>query len=176
MTGDSTLNFRTFRLIPRRDCGRRTFIVRKRPLAPRRKCRPPAPGTIAPSDGEDAFMRGKGHLGHGCNGAKRADTQVKNADWSSVLGTGWSPYRFTVGSVDARTRGEGGRHKVYDIFIAYVDSADKKNELVAPHSNDLGSRDPEWSVDGKPHLFVSPKHEREHRQREIELSDLHDGS
>jgi Tol biopolymer transport system component len=44
----------------------------------------------------------------------------------------------------------GGRHKVYDIFIAFVDSAMNNNTTFWYRITDgVGSRDPEWSADGK---------------------------
>lgn len=43
----------------------------------------------------------------------------------------------------------GGRHKVYDIFIASMDSAYHNNRLFWMRlTTDLGGRDPEWSADG----------------------------
>lgn len=44
----------------------------------------------------------------------------------------------------------GGRHKVYDIFTAFLDSAYSNNKLWWRRvTESLGSRDPEWSNDGK---------------------------
>jgi len=43
----------------------------------------------------------------------------------------------------------GGRHKVYDIFVAFLDSAYHNNRLFWRRLTiDLGGRDPEWSADG----------------------------
>lgn len=44
----------------------------------------------------------------------------------------------------------GGFHKVYDIFIAFLDSAYANNRLYWWRlTDDLGSRDPQWTLDGK---------------------------
>jgi len=48
----------------------------------------------------------------------------------------------------------GGNHKVYDIFIAYVDSAVNGNTNFWYRITDgIGSRDPEWSADGATMLY-----------------------
>ncbi len=48
----------------------------------------------------------------------------------------------------------GGKHKVYDIFTAFLDSAyaNKKGFWMGVTSN-LGGRDPEWSADGNKVVF-----------------------
>jgi Tol biopolymer transport system component len=48
----------------------------------------------------------------------------------------------------------GGFHKVYDLFITYVDSAYAKNTLWWTRvTDDLGSRAPEWSLDGSEIIY-----------------------
>lgn len=48
----------------------------------------------------------------------------------------------------------GGKHKVYDIFIAYLDSAENGNSLFWYRiTSDLGSRDPDWSADGSEIIY-----------------------
>ena len=157
MTGDSTLNFRTFRLIPAATVAA-GLLLSGAVFGAAPKMPASSAGTIAPPTGKIAFMREKDIWVMDATGANaKLITQVKNADGR----LSWAPdgrrIAFTwSGSVDARLPGgEGGRHKVYDIFIAYVDSADKKNTSWWHRiTNDLGSRDPEWSVDGSRILFT----------------------
>jgi WD40 repeat protein len=43
----------------------------------------------------------------------------------------------------------GGKHKVYDIFVAFLDSADNSNTMWWNRlTSELGARDPEWQPDG----------------------------
>ncbi len=48
----------------------------------------------------------------------------------------------------------GGQHKVYDLFIGYLDSANVNTNFWYRLANDLGSRHPEWSADGSRILFT----------------------
>jgi hypothetical protein len=44
----------------------------------------------------------------------------------------------------------GGRHKVYDLFVAFLDSADANNTMFWYRiTDDLGSRDPQWLANGE---------------------------
>lgn len=50
----------------------------------------------------------------------------------------------------------GGQHKVYDIFIAYLDSAYAKNtNWWFRITGDMGGRYPEWSKDGNKIIFTN---------------------
>lgn len=52
-------------------------------------------------------------------------------------------------TTQAPTTGEGGMHKVYDLFTAFLDSADAGNTTWWLRlTDDLGSRAAEWSADG----------------------------
>lgn len=124
-------------------------------------------GTIGTPTGQIAFMRDKDVWVMDVSGANQrlvSKVQARFPDGMIVGADGrltWAPdgrrIAFTwSGYVDAKLPGgEGGRHKVYDIFIAYLDSAEKKNTSWWRRiTNDLGSRDPEWSVDGSRILFT----------------------
>lgn len=48
----------------------------------------------------------------------------------------------------------GGRHKVYDLFICYLDSARAGNKTYFTRlTHDLGSRGPEWTTDQQKIIF-----------------------
>jgi len=83
--------------------------------------------------------------------------QVENA--SGTLS--WSPdgkrVAFTrQGTVEVRGPNNlGGAHKVYDIFVAYLDSALAKNTMFWYQLTDeLGGRHPHWSADGGSVMFT----------------------
>jgi Tol biopolymer transport system component len=85
-------------------------------------------------------------------------TQVKNADGR----LSWAPdgrrIAFTrSGKVEWSDAMEssGGRKKIYDIFVAFLDSA-KAGKTMWWHriSDELGGRDPEWSADGSKIYFT----------------------
>lgn len=49
----------------------------------------------------------------------------------------------------------GGRKKLYDLFVCYLDSAAKSNTMFWHRITEaLGGRDPEWSADGSTILFT----------------------
>lgn len=57
-------------------------------------------------------------------------------------------------SYESPTTGEGGQHRLYDIFRASMDSLYANNRLFWQRiTNNLGSRDPEWSADGSKIVF-----------------------
>lgn len=60
------------------------------------------------------------------------------------------------GKVDLRgPDGLGGTHKVYDIFIAYLDSAKAQNTNFWYHlTTEMGARHPEWTNDGSRIIFT----------------------
>jgi len=49
----------------------------------------------------------------------------------------------------------GGSHRVYDIFIGYLDSAKISTNIWRQLTFDLGGRYPEWSADGKEIMFTN---------------------
>jgi len=110
-------------------------------------------GSIGEPSGQIAFIRD-------------SDIWIMNADGSDtfkVAGVGnadgrisWGPNGkrlvFTrSGQINLRTpQNGGGVHKIYDIYMAYIDSAKNKNLFYAEQlTSNLGGRDPEWSQDGK---------------------------
>ncbi len=117
------------------------------------KLPPEKAGEISTPVGKIAFIRDGNIWAYDANGAN-ADIicEATNADGR----LSWSPdgkkIAFTrSGQVDLKgpDPNVGGRHKVYDIFIAWVDSAYHNNRMWWTRiSEDLGSRDPEWSADG----------------------------
>lgn len=57
-------------------------------------------------------------------------------------------------SYDSPTGGEGGQHRLYDLFIASLDSVYANNRLFWRRiTNNLGSREPEWSADDSQIVF-----------------------
>ncbi len=55
---------------------------------------------------------------------------------------------------ESPAEGEGGQHRLYDLFIASMDSLYANNRLFWRRITDnLGSRDPEWSDDGSKIVF-----------------------
>ena len=109
-------------------------------------------GTIGELTGQIAFIRNKDIWVMNANGsAQRAVTEVQNADGR----LSWSPNGREImfvrsGTVDLKGPDfMGGRHKVYDLFKAFLDSVDNNNTLFWYRiTTDLGSRDPEWRPDG----------------------------
>jgi Tol biopolymer transport system component len=78
--------------------------------------------------------------------------EVKNADGR----LSWSPDNRRIiftrsGFVDLKSPDMlGGRHKVYDLFIALLDSAEAHNKFFWYRvSDDVGSRDPQWLPDDR---------------------------
>lgn len=112
-------------------------------------------GEISRPSGQIAFAREKSIWVMNADGSgQRMITDVRNADGRMS----WSPDNRKIvftrsGTVDLRGPDMlGGRHKVYDLFVAFLDSADAD----PPNTNfwnrltdDLGSRDPQWTKDNK---------------------------
>lgn len=67
----------------------------------------------------------------------------------------WSPDGKQIafvrkGSVDLKGPDYmGGQHKIYDIFLGYIDSADVNTEFWRRITTELGGRYPEWLPDGR---------------------------
>lgn len=119
---------------------------------------PPAKaGTIGQPTGKIAFIREKNIWVMDADGKNQMlVSEVANADGR----ISWSPdgrrLVFTrSGLVDVSTPDfMGGKHKVYDLFLAFLDSAETgRMNWWYRLTDDLGSRSPEWSADGKTIIF-----------------------
>lgn len=121
------------------------------------KMPPGVAGETGTPTGQIAFIRDKNVWTMDANGGHQMKVaEVTNADGR----LSWSPdskrIAFTrSGLVDLRAPDMmGGKHKVYDIFIAYIDSAKTGNTFFWRRlTSELGGRDPEWSHDGNTILF-----------------------
>jgi Tol biopolymer transport system component len=110
-------------------------------------------GTIGKPSGQIAFIRNQNIWIMQATGAGQLKiTEVLNADGR----LSWSPdgtkIAFTrSGRVNLQGPDNlGGNHKVYDIFIAYIDSALNGNtSFWVRITEGVGARDPEWSADGQ---------------------------
>ena len=114
-------------------------------------------GTIGAPTGKIAFIRDKNVWMMD----PRGGNQMKVCDANNADGRlSWSPDGTEIlftrsGRVSLNGPNMlGGNHKVYDIFKALVDSA----KIGATYfwyqlTDDMGSRDPEWSADGETILF-----------------------
>jgi Tol biopolymer transport system component len=114
-------------------------------------------GQIGVPTGKIAFIRDKSLWIMDISGANQMKVcEAGNADGR----ISWSPdgkkLAFTR-SGKVRLEGPdnlGGNHKVYDIFIAYVDSAKAGNTSFWYRITDgVGSRDPEWTADGQTIIY-----------------------
>lgn len=114
-------------------------------------------GTIGRPLGKIAFIRdGNVWIMQASGANQEIICEVGNADGR----LSWSPDGKVIvftrsGKVDAQLPDNtGGRHKVYDIFLAYLDSAYANKKLFWYRlTDDMGSRDPEWSTDGSQIIF-----------------------
>jgi Tol biopolymer transport system component len=115
-------------------------------------------GTIGKPQGKIAFIREGNVWVMTPSGANQEMVcEVTNADGR----LSWSPdgknIMFTrAGRVDFKAPDfTGGFYKVYDIFLASLDSAYHNNRLYWRRiTTDMGSRDPEWSADGSKVIFT----------------------
>ncbi len=115
-------------------------------------------GTIGAPTGQIAFIRnGNVWVMNADGSGQQVVMEAGNADGR----LSWSPDnrriaftrtgKITVQGPDPMI---GGFHKCNDLFIAWLDSAYANNTLWWTRiTNDLGSRDPDWSVDGKEIVF-----------------------
>lgn len=112
------------------------------------KLSPEKAGTIAVPTGQIAFIRSGDIWVMKADGSNQQNvTEVKNAEGRLC----WSPDNKTIaftrfGSVDLKGPDNlGGFHKVYDIFLAYMDSVYANNRMFWRRvTDDVGSRDPQW--------------------------------
>ncbi len=121
-----------------------------------------AAGDIGKPTGKIAFIRDKNLWVMDCHGGHQMMVcEVTNADGR----ISWSPdgrrLAFTrSGIIDLRAPDMlGGKHKVYDLFMAYLDSAEVGSTFWWKRlTEDLGSRSPEWSRDGNNIVFTKDMH------------------
>lgn len=114
-------------------------------------------GTINPATGQIAFIRSGDIWVMDVKGAnQKLICKVGNAEGR----LSWSPDNKRIvftrsGFVDLKGPDmAGGRHKVYDLFICYLDSAAAGNvKYWSRLTGDLGARGPEWSADGDRVVF-----------------------
>lgn len=121
------------------------------------KLPPERAGQINPPTGQIAFIRDGNIWVMEANGLNpHLICEVANADGR----LGWAPNGKSIvftraGMVDLKgPDGTGGVHKVYDLFYCYPDSAKAGKSLFWMRlTDDVGSRDPEWSADGSKIIF-----------------------
>ncbi len=120
-------------------------------------------GTISKPTGDVAFIR-DGHIWVYHISSNTVEIISEMANNNAVGRLSWSPdgkqIMFTrSGLVDySGTADDGGKHKLYDLFVAYLDSVSNGNRKFWRRLTfDFGSRDPEWSADGKTILFWNDK-------------------
>lgn len=114
-------------------------------------------GTINPPTGKIAFIRDGDIWQMDVNGQNQDKVCASgNADGR----LSWSPDNKTIvftrsGLVSYQSPDKlGGKHKLYDIFLCFIDSAYANNRNYWYRiTNDLGNRGPEWQKDGKRILF-----------------------
>lgn len=115
-------------------------------------------GTIGTPHGKVAFLRDGGvWMIDVADGTQDKLCDITNADGRLA----WSPdgrqVMFTRRgkvTLQSPTTGEGGSHRLYDLFLALLDSAYVNNRLFWQRVTDTkGNRDPEWSTDGSRVLF-----------------------
>ena len=113
---------------------------------------PELAGEIGDATGMIAFIRDKNVWIMDANGGH----QMKIAEVSNADGRlSWAPdgrrIAFTrSGTVNYHAPDMmGGMRKIYDVFIAYLDSAEAgRTSFWRRLTEDFGSRDPEWTADG----------------------------
>lgn len=120
-------------------------------------------GIISNPSGKIAFLRDKNvwvldldRQSQGKSDFLQMITEVTNGDGRLT----WSPDNRQIlftrsGTVELKGPNLlGGRHKVYDIYVAYLDSAYANNKLFWMEiTSNLGGRDPEWSPSTNKVLF-----------------------
>ena len=114
-------------------------------------------GSIGEPSGKIAFLREKSVWVLDIKSGRQEEIcDVSNADGRLTWSADNNVIMFTrSGTIDLKGPDNmGGIHKVYDIFTAFLDSAYANNRFWWLRITDeLGSRDPEWSADGKRIIF-----------------------
>ena len=110
-------------------------------------------GEILPAQGQIAFVRDKSLWITSVSGTgQRMVQDARNAEGRPSWSLDNRQIIFTrKGGVNLQAPdGMGGFHAVYDLFIAYLDSAETGNAFYYFRpSTDFGSRAAEWDLDGK---------------------------
>lgn len=115
-------------------------------------------GEIGTPDGQIAFIRNGNIWVMNADGSgQQMITQVTNADGR----LSWAPDNRRIafvrsGKVEISGPDPmiGGMHKIYDVFVAWLDSAYANNTMWWTRiTDDLGGRGPEWSLDGSEIVF-----------------------
>lgn len=113
--------------------------------------------TIKSPTGQIAFIRNGNIWIMNANGSnQQMICEVTNADGRLSWAPGNKKIVFTrSGMVDLKAPDMlGGKHKVYDLFLCFLDSAANNNKQYWYRlTEDLGNRGPEWSADGSTILF-----------------------
>ena len=114
-------------------------------------------GTIGQPEGKIAFVREKNVWAMKADGTSQEKIcEATNCDGRLTWAPDGKRILFTrSGLVDVKAPDmTGGRHKIYDLFTAYTDSAYANNRMWwLRMTDDMGNRDPEWSYDGKSIIF-----------------------
>lgn len=118
---------------------------------------PELAGEIPLPSGQIAFIRdGDIWIMDALGTNQRPACEVSNAEGC----LSWSPDNKRIvftrsGVVDIKGPDlTGGRHKVYDLFMCYLDSVQAGNTAFWTRlTTDLGSRGPEWNIDGRTIIF-----------------------
>jgi len=141
-------------------------------------------GVITSPPGEIAFIRGGSIWVMDASGVnQRMVCRVTNAEDR----LSWSPDNKRIafargGIVDLKGPDlTGGRHKVYDLFLCSLDSANAGNiKYYERLTYELGARGPEWTDDGKVILFWQDMNANQISSRapnyQISVYDLTDSS
>ncbi|UCD63964.1 MAG: PD40 domain-containing protein [Candidatus Zixiibacteriota bacterium] len=121
------------------------------------KLPPDMAGEISPPTGRIAFIRaGDIWVMEAIGTNQQAVCRVSNAEGRLSWSADNKKIVFTrSGMVDLKRPDlVGGRHKVYDLFICLLDSAQAGNRKYWVRlTHDVGSRGPEWSSDGRKIIF-----------------------
>ncbi len=114
-------------------------------------------GGISEPSGKIAFLREKSVWVMDIKSGRQEEIcDVTNGDGRLAWSADNREIIFTrSGTIDLKGPDNmGGMHKVYDLFKAFLDSAYVNNRFWWLRiTDDLGSRDPEWSADGKKIVF-----------------------
>jgi len=120
-------------------------------------------GTIGQAKGKVAFIR-DGSIWMYNLETNLVEKISGTANKNSVGRLSWSPDNSKImftrsGRVSyTGTADDGGNHKLYDLFVAFLDSVKNGNRSFWNRITfDFGSRDPQWSADGKRIIFWNDK-------------------